>query len=65
MMPIKEKIKFLLTLLALLTMVEDTTAVQVPVIVKTSSGPVAGHIASKTFGVSEYLGIPYVCFIDL
>lgn len=29
--------------------------------VETTSGSVQGHIASGTSGVSEYLGIPFVC----
>jgi hypothetical protein len=42
-------------------MQSHTTVARVPVTVNTSSGLVEGHLASKTDGVSEYLGIPFVC----
>lgn len=51
------------TLLVTLVMTWETAGAHIPVTVKTSSGPVQGHIASKCFGVSEYLGIPFVCLI--
>jgi hypothetical protein len=49
-----------LALLAISVLMKWTAGVDVPLAVKTSSGPVQGHIASHTSSVSEYLGIPFV-----
>jgi hypothetical protein len=59
-MLIESRNTFALTLLAIVAMVEDIAAVHWLLTVQTSSGPVEGHIASKTSGVSEYLGIPLI-----
>jgi Carboxylesterase family len=44
---------------AVLYLASATTAWKVGEVVKTSSGEILGHAASRNHDVSEYLGIPY------